>query len=44
MQWKELPIDNGPDGKPEIYYTSVYKKFACWSKDGSLDRVFKVSC
>jgi hypothetical protein len=35
MQWKELPIDNGFDGKPEIHYTSIYKKFACWSQDGS---------
>ena len=25
MQWKELSIDKGPDGKPEIHYTSVYR-------------------
>ena len=35
MQWKELSIDKGPDGKPEIHYTSVYKKYADWSDDGS---------
>ena len=28
MQWKELPIAPGPDGKPEIHYTVVYKRFA----------------
>lgn len=43
MQWKELPIDNGIDSKPEIHYTSIYKKFASWSDDGSLTRVFEVS-
>ncbi len=31
MQWKELPIEKGPDGKAEIHYTGIYKD--C-SRDG----------
>ncbi len=30
MQWAVLPIDTGSDGKPEIHYTVIYKKFARW--------------
>ena len=36
MQWKELPIKIGPDGKSEIHYTGVYRLFADWADDGSL--------
>jgi hypothetical protein len=36
MQWKELPIDKGPEGKAEIHYTGVFKLFARWAEDGSL--------
>ena len=43
MQWKELTIDNRPDGNPDIHYTSIYKKFASWSGDGSLTKVFEGS-
>ena len=43
MQLKELSIDNKLDGNPEIHYTSIYKKFACWSDDGSLIKVFESS-
>lgn len=43
MQWKELPIKLGPDGKPEIHYTGIYKRFALWSEDGSISRFFEVS-
>ena len=43
IQWKELTIDNASDGKPEIHYTSIYKKFASWSGDGSLTKVFEAS-
>ena len=28
MQWKGLPIDKNPDGRPEIHYTGVFKLFA----------------
>ncbi len=40
MQWKMLPIDRDPEGKPEIHYTGIYKQFARWSDDGSLLAVF----
>jgi hypothetical protein len=40
VQWKELPIDQGDDGKPEITYTVIYKAFARWSDDGSLEKSF----
>jgi transposase len=42
-QWKELPIDKGSNGKPEIHYTVIYKTFAKWSDDGSLKNVFEAS-
>jgi hypothetical protein len=38
MQWKELPIDKGPDGKVEIHYTGIFKLFARWAEDGSLEQ------
>jgi transposase len=40
MQWQELPIEKGKDGKPEIHYTGIYKVFARWSGDGSLKAIF----
>ncbi len=43
MQWKELTIDIGDDGNPEIHYTSIYKVFARWSDDNSLKKVFTAS-
>ncbi len=43
MQWKELPVDRTPDGKPVIHYTRVYRHFARWSDDGSLLAFFEVS-
>ncbi len=43
MQWKQLPIAAGPSGRPEIHYTGVYKVFARWSDDGSLERAFIAS-
>ena len=43
MQWKELPIDKDADGIPEVHYTTVYKNFARWSDDGSLEAVFDCS-
>ena len=32
MQWKELPIELGQNGKPEIHYTGIYKRFVTWSE------------
>jgi hypothetical protein len=36
IQWKELPIDKNPDGRSEIHYTGVFKLFARWCADSSL--------
>ncbi len=43
MQWKELPITQGPAGKAELHYTGVFKLFARWAEDGSLERAFLAS-
>ena len=43
MQWKELPIAKGPEGKAEIHYTGVFKLFARWAEDGSLEQAFMAS-
>jgi len=43
IQWKELPINKGLNGKAEIHYTVVYKIFAKWSNDGSLKNAFEDS-
>jgi len=43
MQWKELPIAPGPEGKAELHYTGVFKLFARWAEDGSLERAFMAS-
>jgi len=43
MQWKELPIDQDAEGKAELHYTGVFKLFARWVADGSLDRAFVAS-
>jgi hypothetical protein len=43
MQWKELPIDKGADGLAEIHYTGVFKLFARWCEDGSLEHAFIAS-
>lgn len=43
MQWKELPIEKGPDGIAEIHYTGIYKLFARWADDGSLEKAFIAS-
>ena len=43
MQWKCLPIPKGPTGKPEIHDTNVYRAFAKWADDGSLQQAFIAS-
>jgi transposase len=43
MQWKALPIPKDAQGKPAIHYTMVYKVFARWSDDGSLEQAFIAS-
>ena len=43
MQWTCLPIPKDPQGKPALHYTNVYKAFAKWSDDGSLQQAFIAS-
>jgi transposase len=43
MQWKCLPMLKDAHGKPEIHYTNVYRAFAKWTDDGSLQQAFMAS-
>ena len=43
MQWKCLPIPKDAQGKPAIHYTTVYRAFAKWADDGSLQQAFIAS-
>ena len=43
MQWKCLPIPKGPTGRSEIHDTNVYRAFAKWADDGSLQQAFIAS-
>jgi transposase len=43
MQWKCLSIPKDPAGKPDIHYTNVYRAFAKWSDNGSLQQAFIAS-
>ena len=43
MQWKCVPIPKDPHGKPAIHYTTVYRAFAKWADDGSLQQAFMAS-
>ena len=43
MQWKCLPVPRTGDGTAMIHYTTIYKLFARWSDDGSLDQAFIAS-
>ena len=43
MQWKELPIDKGAEGNAELHYTGIFKLFARWAEDGSLERAVSAS-
>src|SRR5262245_55086773 len=43
MQWKCLPVPKDPHGKAAIHDTTVYKVFARWSDDGSLEDAFIAS-
>ena len=42
-QWKCLPVPKDTHGKPAIHDTTVYKVFARWSDDGSLEEAFIAS-
>ena len=43
MQWKCVPIPQDAHGKPAIHYTTVYRAFAKWADDGSLQQAFMAS-
>ena len=43
MPWKCLPIPKDATGKPDIHDTNVYRAFAQWSDDGSLQQAFTAS-
>jgi transposase len=43
MQWKCVPIPKDPQGKPALHYTNVYKAFAKWADDRSLQKAFIAS-
>jgi transposase len=43
MPWKCLPVPKDSHGKPAIHYTTVYKVFARWADDGSLEDAFIAS-
>jgi transposase len=43
MQWKCLPMPKDATGKPDLHYTNVYRAFAKWSDDGSLQQAFTAS-
>lgn len=43
MQWSELTIDKDAYGQPEIHYTGIFKVYARWARDGSIDNIFKGS-
>lgn len=38
--WKMIPIDKGPDGRPEIHYTRVYAAYRRWLALGCFDAIF----
>lgn len=44
IQWKEMPIEIDPaSGKAVIHYTVIYRLFASWADDGSLEKAFVAS-
>jgi hypothetical protein len=43
MQWKCVPIPTDAHGKSALHYTNVYKAFAKWADDGSLQQAFIAS-
>ena len=43
VQWKCLPVPCAGDGTAMIHHTTIYKAFARWSDDGSLDQAFIAS-
>lgn len=42
-QWVSLPIDLDEEGKPEIHYTNIYRRFKAWVKHGLFKIIFEGS-
>jgi transposase len=42
-QWKMIPIPKDEKGKPIIHYTQIYRNYARWCDDGSLEQAFIAS-
>ena len=43
MQWKCMPVPRAADGTALIHYTTIFKVFAKWADDGSLEQAFIAS-
>jgi transposase len=43
MPWKCLPMLKEAHGTPELHDTNVYRAFATWADDGSLQQAFMAS-
>src|SRR3954471_12349266 len=43
MQWKCMPVPRAGDGTAMIHYTTIYKVFAKWADNGSLEQAFIAS-
>jgi hypothetical protein len=40
-QWKNVPIENDDSGNSEIHYTSIFKMFRFWVKEGCFEKIFE---
>jgi hypothetical protein len=40
-QWKNVPIEKDDSGNPEIHYTSIFKMFRFWVKEGCFEKIFE---
>ena len=39
-QWEEIPIALDEDGKPEIHYSNIFRRFKLWAEAGCFDKIF----
>ena len=37
-QWKQIPIEKDQNGKPEIHFTRIFKKFQRWGNAGVFEK------
>jgi hypothetical protein len=40
-QWKNVPIEKDDSGNSEIHYTSIFKMFRFWVKEGCFEKIFE---